>query len=183
LAEELIFEDISTGAQNDLERATEIARSMVMDYGMSRLGRVNYRESSRNVFLTSAGDERSRSHSEKTAREIDEEIRRIIDEAIEKVRQILATRRNALEAMTRRLIDVESIDSEELAEIIELHSPGPRIVPGTNPRLPPTQRRPNRRGDLLRVAQGNRELVFSSVGIPGRMMLRLVDSFCFHLVQ
>jgi cell division protease FtsH len=133
LTEELIFEDISTGAQNDLERATEIARSMVTDFGMSRLGRVNYRESSRNVFLTSAGDERSRSHSEKTAREIDEEIRRIIEEAIEKVRQILATRRNALEAMTRRLIDVESIDSEELAEIIELHSPGPRIVPGTQP--------------------------------------------------
>jgi cell division protease FtsH len=131
LAEELIFEDISTGAQNDLERATEIARSMVTDFGMSRLGRVNYRESNRNVFLASAGDERPRSHSESTAREIDQEIRRIIDEAIEKVRRILETRRKALEAMTRRLIEVESIDSEELAEIIELHSPGPRIVPGT----------------------------------------------------
>ena len=45
VAEEMIFDDVSTGAQNDLERATEIARSMVMDFGMSRLGRVNYRES------------------------------------------------------------------------------------------------------------------------------------------
>jgi cell division protease FtsH len=131
LAEELVFEDISTGAQNDLERATEIARSMVTDFGMSRLGRVNYRESNRSIFLASAGEDRPRSHSEKTAREIDEEIRRIIDEAIEKVRRILETRRRALEAMTQRLIDVESIDSEELAEIIEQHSPGPRIVPGT----------------------------------------------------
>ncbi len=51
VAEEMIFDDISTGAQNDLERATEIARSMVMDYGMSRLGRVNYRESNRSAFL------------------------------------------------------------------------------------------------------------------------------------
>ncbi|MCH5373872.1 MAG: ATP-dependent zinc metalloprotease FtsH, partial [Planctomycetes bacterium] len=131
LAEEMIYEDISTGAQNDLERATEIARSMVMDYGMSRLGRVNYRESGRSIFLAPASDERVRSHSEKTAREIDEEIRRIIDEAIEKVRHILETRRNALEAMTRRLIDVESIDSHELVEIVEENSPGPRIVPGT----------------------------------------------------
>ena len=47
IAEEMIFDDVSTGAQNDLERASEIARSMVMDYGMSRLGRVNYRESNR----------------------------------------------------------------------------------------------------------------------------------------
>ena len=131
LAEELVFEDISTGAQNDLERATEIARSMVTDFGMSRLGRVNYRESNRSAFLASAGEDRPRSHSEKTAREIDEEIRRIVDEAIEKVRRILETRRKALEAMTQRLIEVESIDSDELAEIIEHHSPGPHIVPGT----------------------------------------------------
>jgi cell division protease FtsH len=72
MAEELIYDDISTGAQNDLERATEIARSMVMEYGMSRLGRVNYRESNRSAFLISSGnDETVRSHSERTAREID----------------------------------------------------------------------------------------------------------------
>ena len=51
LAEELVFQDISTGAQNDLERASAIARSMVMEFGMSRLGRVNYRESGRSPFL------------------------------------------------------------------------------------------------------------------------------------
>ena len=133
ITEELIYQDISTGAQNDLERATSIARSMVMDFGMSRLGRVNYRESNPSAFLAAAGgDERLRTHSEKTAREIDEEVRRIIDEAIERVRRILETRRAALDAMTRRLIEVESIDATELKRLIEASSPGPLIVPGTS---------------------------------------------------
>ncbi|HND54090.1 MAG TPA: ATP-dependent zinc metalloprotease FtsH, partial [Pirellulaceae bacterium] len=124
LAEEIVFRDISTGAQNDLERATEIARSMVMDYGMSRLGRVNYRESNRSVFLAGAGDERAKSHSEQTAREIDLEVKRIIDESLEKVRHILETRSTALESLTRRLIDVESVDAVELKRIVEEATPG-----------------------------------------------------------
>ena len=133
LAEEIVFRDISTGAQNDLERATEIARSMVMDYGMSRLGRVNYRESNRSVFLAGAGDERAKSHSEQTAREIDLEVKRIIDESLEKVRHILETRSAALESLTRRLIDVESVDAVELKRIVEEATPGPQVVPGTSP--------------------------------------------------
>ena len=134
ITEEMVFHDISTGAQNDLERATDIASSMVMEYGMSRLGRVNYRETNRSPFLAGAGgEEKTRSHSEKTAREIDEEIRRIIDESIEKVRHILDVRRSALESLTRRLIEVESVDSTELKRIIEETSPGPLIVPGTVP--------------------------------------------------
>jgi cell division protease FtsH len=138
ITEEMIYTDISTGAQNDLERATEIARSMVMDYGMSRLGRVNYRESNRSPFLiANGGDERPRSHSERTAREIDEEVKRIIDESIEKVSHILGVRRDALVALTERLIDVESIDSDELKQIVEDHVPGPLVVPGTD--ATPTQ--------------------------------------------
>ncbi len=132
IAEEIIYNEVSTGAQNDLERCTEIARSMVMEYGMSNLGRVNYRESGRSVFLAGGGsDEVVRHHSEQTAREIDQEIRRIINEAIEKVRHILDHRRPALEALTKKLIEVESIDAEELRQIIEATSPGPSIVPGT----------------------------------------------------
>ena len=133
IAEEIIFNEVSTGAQNDLERATEIARSMVMEYGMSKLGRVNYRGSNRSVFLAGSGgpEDAARHHSEQTAREIDQEIRSIINEAIEKVRHILDHRRPALEALTKRLIEVESIDSDELKEIIEATSPGPSIVPGT----------------------------------------------------
>ncbi len=74
IAEEIILHDISTGAQNDLERATSIARSMVMEYGMSRLGRVNFRESNRSAFLAIAGGEEGmRTCSEVTLREIDED--------------------------------------------------------------------------------------------------------------
>ena len=133
ISEEIVFQDVSTGAQNDLERATEIARSMVMEYGMSRLGRVNYRESSRSPFLAGGGMDmpREKSHSEKTAREIDQEVKHIIDESIEKVRHILETRRNSLEALAQRLIQKEVIDAAELREIIDASSPSPVIVPGT----------------------------------------------------
>lgn len=132
-AEEMIFDDISTGAQNDLERATEIARSMVMDYGMSRLGRVNYRESGRNIFLGNQSEmPRERSHSEETAREIDEEIKHIIDRSQEKVREILETRRPALIALAEELIEKETIDTDKLKQVVEANSPSPMIVPGTS---------------------------------------------------
>jgi cell division protease FtsH len=133
ITEEIIFDDVSTGAQNDLERASEIARSMVMDYGMSRLGRVSYRESNHSPFLAGSGTDMARGsmHSEQTAREIDEEVRRIVDDSIEKVRQLLESRRAALEALTKTLIEREVIDGEEMRRIIEETSPGPWIVPGT----------------------------------------------------
>lgn len=133
IAEEMIYQDISTGAQNDLERATNIARSMVMEYGMSRLGRVNYRESNQAAFLAGSQVEPSgRSHSERTAREIDEEVKRIIDHAIDKTRHILEVRKEALESLTKRLIEVESVDADELKLIIEACTSGPLIVPGTD---------------------------------------------------
>ncbi len=135
LAEELIYPDISTGAQNDLERASKIARAMVMQYGMSRMGRVNYSGSTTSPFLASArGEEGVPMISEKTAREIDDEVRRIIDEGIERVRHILDVRKGALVALTDRLIEVESVDSEELKRIMDENSPGPLVVPGTNER-------------------------------------------------
>jgi cell division protease FtsH len=133
VAEEMVYDEISTGAQNDLERATEIARSMVMDYGMSQMGRVTYRESPRSNLLTSGLDDRVRTHSERTAREIDEEVRRILDASLEKVRHTLEVRRNTLEALTERLIEIESVDADELQHIIDEHSPGPLVVPGTTP--------------------------------------------------
>jgi len=142
VAEEMVFNDISTGAQNDLERATEIARSMVMDFGMSRLGRMTYREGTRSDFLGAMGESpRQRYHSEQTAREIDQEIKRILDESLVKVRQILETRYKALEATANRLIEKEVIDTAELKQIIEANSPNPVIVPGTDAarRVPPAR--------------------------------------------
>ncbi|MBN1587956.1 MAG: AAA family ATPase, partial [Pirellulales bacterium] len=124
VGEEMIFDDISTGAQNDLQRATELARSMVMDFGMSQLGRVNYREGPRHSMLGETGDMLSpRSHSEQTAREIDEEIKRIIEQLIERVRHILETRREALVALADQLIEKETINTAELEEIVAATSP------------------------------------------------------------
>jgi len=133
LAEELIYKDISTGASNDLERATDIARGMVMRYGMSSLGRVNFQKDRSSPFLAGANNSvGGQLYSEITAREIDEEVSGIINEAVEKVRDTLKVRKQALQAITDRLIEVESIDSEELKELMDENSPGPLLVPGTN---------------------------------------------------
>ncbi|MBM3965803.1 MAG: cell division protein FtsH, partial [Planctomycetes bacterium] len=119
-------------ASNDLQRATDIARSMVMDYGMSRMGRVNYREGNRSAFLATGGNESfGRDYSEQTAREIDQEVKRLIDESSAHARSILTERRAALEALAQRLIEVEVVDSEDLTRIIDSTIGGPRVVPGT----------------------------------------------------
>ena len=133
LAEELIYQDISTGASNDLERATDIARSMVMQYGMSSMGRINFKEDRSSPFLAGAnGGSGMRQYSEDTAKKIDSEVKRIIEQAIEAVRETLLVRKQALVALTERLIEVESVDSAELQEIIDENSPGPLLVPGTD---------------------------------------------------
>lgn len=131
VAEELVFEDISTGAQNDLERASEISRSMVMDFGMSRLGRISFRKSPGSPFLPGGETPREHHYSEQTAREIDDEVERIVAEALEKVRETLKTRRPSLVALAERLLEKEVVDSKELREIFEAQSDGPKIVPGT----------------------------------------------------
>ncbi|MDR0335876.1 MAG: ATP-dependent zinc metalloprotease FtsH [Planctomycetaceae bacterium] len=118
IAEEMEFDAVSTGAQNDLERATDIARAMVMDFGMSRLGRITFRDNPRANFLGD-GFPAARQHSEKTAWEIDQEIRSIIDALFEKTRVLLQDKRNILERLTERLLEKEIIENDELKEVIE----------------------------------------------------------------
>jgi cell division protease FtsH len=109
---------------------------------MSRLGKVNYRESRRSPFLAGIDDfPRERSHSEQTSREIDEEIARIVAASQEIVRGILQARRPALVALAERLIEKEVIDTEELKQIIEANSPSAMIVPGTAGTAEPPARR------------------------------------------
>ena len=74
----------------------------------------------------------SRQYSEDTAKNIDSEVKRIIEQAIEAVREMLVVRKQALIALTERLIEVESVDADELQEIIDENSPGPLLVPGTD---------------------------------------------------
>ncbi|GAB4135793.1 MAG: ATP-dependent zinc metalloprotease FtsH [Thermogutta sp.] len=132
VAEELIFQDLSTGAQNDLQRATDLARSMVVDYGMSRLGRIALREDAPGGYLGGLDWNRAnRWYSEATAKEVDVEIRRILTDSLEKVRDIMQTRRQALVALAERLMEKEVIDAQELKEVIEANVPGPLVVPGT----------------------------------------------------
>jgi len=118
VAEEIVFGEVSTGAQNDLERATQIARSMVAEYGMSdRVGPVSYGDSRRGLFL---GTElpMTRPYSEQVAAEIDAEVRRMIDEAYREVKELLLQKREKLENLARRLLQKEVVEREELQEIL-----------------------------------------------------------------
>ncbi len=115
VSEEIIFGDISTGAQNDLQRATDIARSMIMEYGMSeKLGPLTYVREQRSTHLDLGFGSREREFSEKTAQRIDEEIAGIIDETHQDVRRILTEQRDTLEKLAKILLEKESIDGEEL---------------------------------------------------------------------
>ncbi len=116
-AEELTFEAVSTGAHNDLERATELARQMVTRFGMSeRLGPVTY-ERPEMRFLHTPFDGAGRNYSEETARAIDAEVRRLIDEQHERARRILEERHEALDRIARRLLEVETMERSELEEL------------------------------------------------------------------
>ena len=133
LAEEIIYQETSTGAQNDLQRATDIARRMVTDFGMSqRMGRVFYGD--KNVGPTFLGPQAFRNetvHSAETIREIEIEVKRIIDEASVTVSDVLNSRRELLDHLARDLVEVEVMDSEHLKRILDEHTTGPQIKPGT----------------------------------------------------
>ncbi len=131
-AEDLIFEETSTGAQNDLERATDIARRMVTQFGMSpRLGRVNFEDGTRSPFPGVPMSISERSHSEQTMREIDLEVQRIIGECMAVAHDVLRERRDVLEHLTRDLIEREVMDQEQFETILRSHQTGPQIKPGT----------------------------------------------------
>jgi cell division protease FtsH len=124
-AEEIAVGEISTGAQNDLQRATDIARAMVTQYGMSdALGTVNYEGSRRPTFLDiPMGPERG-PYGEETAQKIDFEVKRIMEEAHDRAHHVIAERRGLLETITRRLLEKEVIEGDELRVLVaesELH--------------------------------------------------------------
>jgi cell division protease FtsH len=132
VAEEMVYREISNGATSDLDRASRIARRMVKEFGMSRLGRCFYREQGDATFLANPlWGSPEREYSEQTAREIDIEVRKILDDATEEVRSILQTRRTALLAVAQKLVDKEVIDGSELHALIEKCNTGPKLVPGT----------------------------------------------------
>ena len=119
VSEEIIFNEISTGAQNDLEKATEIAKMMVKEYGMSaKMGLVTYEQGDRPLFL-GGGFAAKKEHSEETAREIDLEIKKIIDESSERARNILTEKKEILKGMANTLMEKEVIEGDELKKLLE----------------------------------------------------------------
>ncbi len=120
-AEEIALGEISTGAQNDLQRATDIARAMVTEFGMSdTLGAINYDGNKRARFLDVPMPAERGLHSEQTAETIDAEIKRILTEAHDTARSILQRNRDKLEAVTRRLLDIEVMEGDELRRILDV---------------------------------------------------------------
>ncbi len=118
VAEEIVFGDVSSGASNDLERASEIARSMITRLGMSKkLGPITYGKSQDLQYLGIQGQE-ERNFSEETARMIDEETRKIVEDEHRRVNGILTEKRRVLDALARRLEEKEVISGEEVEDVV-----------------------------------------------------------------
>ncbi|HIC86346.1 MAG TPA: ATP-dependent metallopeptidase FtsH/Yme1/Tma family protein [Desulfobacterales bacterium] len=119
-AEELVFGDISTGAHNDLARATDIARSMVKEYGMSeKVGQVYFAKEKQPMFLNVPGMETRGDYSEATAQLIDQEVKEIINTQYDKAKGILKEKREALDKGAHLLLEKEKIEGQELKALME----------------------------------------------------------------
>lgn len=118
VAEEITFNEVTTGAHNDFQRATQIARSMVTEYGMSSLGTVQYEQRSGNVFL--GRDYTSdKSFSDAVALEIDNEVRKIIAEAYDLATQTIKEHNGLLETIAKTLLEVETLTKEDIDQLVE----------------------------------------------------------------
>lgn len=122
-AEELVFKELSTGAANDLERATDIAEKIVKEYGMSeRLGPLVFDSATRSQFLAGIYQPPFRKYSEKTAQVIDEEIGSLIKNTYENVHRLLEEKRELLERLAKLLCDKEVVEGEELETLLGVRS-------------------------------------------------------------
>jgi cell division protease FtsH len=121
VAEEIFFKEVSTGAQNDLQRAATIARSMVTEYGMTEtFGPLTFEKERRPMFLDIGMPQGAREYSEETAREIDQEVKLLIDSAYAKVRDILSGNQDKLKALAVVLLEKETIEGDEVRRLLGL---------------------------------------------------------------
>jgi cell division protease FtsH len=135
-SEELMFGEITTGAQNDLEMATEIARRMVCEYGMSdRLGALTYGRREGMVFLGRDIVE-ERNYSDSTAVLIDQEVQRIVEECHERARNILAQYRDRLQRLSDTLLEKEVLDGDEAKRIVMAEPPAQQAPPAEGQSTP-----------------------------------------------
>jgi cell division protease FtsH len=146
VAEELIFGDdmVTTGAADDIRRATGLARRMVTEFGFSdKLGPLRYAENEEEVFLGHSVTQR-KNVSDATARVIDEEIRRIVEEGEATAREILTGHLEELHLLAKGLLEYETLSADEIRRVIK----GERIVRETSQPPPPTEERPSRRSSV-----------------------------------
>jgi cell division protease FtsH len=133
IAEEVFMNQMTTGASNDFERATQMARDMVTRYGMSDiLGPMVYAENEGEVFL-GRSITKTTHMSEETMRKVDAEIRRIIDEQYALARKLIEDNRDKVEAMAKALLEWETIDSEQIDDIVQGKPPRPPKSTGSAP--------------------------------------------------
>jgi cell division protease FtsH len=118
VAEEIVFNEVSTGAHNDFQKATDIARSMVTEYGMSSLGPIQYEKRNGNVFL-GRDYNADKSFSDQVALEIDNEVRAIINQCYEIARTTLTEHLDLLKLIAQHLLDVETLTKEDIYEIVD----------------------------------------------------------------
>ena len=121
VSEEVFLNEISTGASDDLKRATKIARSMVTEYGMSSLGAVQLEHRSESVFLGRDYNQ-TKNFSDQVALEIDKEVRKIIDECYAQAKEILKKHKNLVEVLAKVLAEKETLTKEEIEDIVEANS-------------------------------------------------------------
>jgi cell division protease FtsH len=137
IAEEYVIDDVSSGAAMDIQQATALAKAMVMHWGMSeRLGNVLYGESQEFVFL-GRDMMRSKEYSENTAQAIDAEVKRIIDEANRTAKDLIETHHDKLQLIAQGLLDYETLDGAQVAEIVRTgkFTPPPTPPPQVGPAM------------------------------------------------
>lgn len=122
VAEEVFFGDVSSGAHNDIEQATRIARMMVTELGMSELGPIKYDSEQGSVFLGRDYTQRSNSHSGQIAYEIDVEVRKLIDECYSKAKEIIVENKDKLELIAKALLEHETLAGEQIEELFHTGS-------------------------------------------------------------
>ena len=120
VAEEIVFNEYTTGAGNDIKQASNLARRMVTEFGMSDLlGPISYASDEESVFLGRDFTSRGRNYSEEIARQIDDEVHKLVTEGYERARVVLTEHRDVLDRLAEALLERETIDSEEMVAIVE----------------------------------------------------------------
>jgi cell division protease FtsH len=150
VAEEIRFGDITTGASNDIERVTAMARAMVTQWGMSeKLGPIRYGEREEMMFLNRQFTER-RNFSDKVAQQIDEEVRRVVEEAHQRCYQLLTTHWDKMLVLAATLLEVETVNRAEFEALMRGENPYPpeSRTPGAK-----SATRPSRTEDAQRDAK------------------------------